>query len=297
MGDGGRGRVAGLRQRTQGHAEGFERRKAGRLAGLAIRHRADLGPVHEHGRDGQAVGLRPRAAQPHTQPEDRQRHSAAAAELSALGPWREPAAPQHRLIFKVCRSETVAGSQAEALDPALAAALAHPLAEPAADIAAAIDVRRHLDRRVGFRCGCHSGRLRVRGWLRRNLPGVLSQPDHLQFRGVLLGIGVLIDRDEHLGRTAGHPDQRSAVLAAQPAIGVEAADADLAAKSGGRGRCGQPDAGQPGRRIGRHGARVVENTEQAGIQGHEMRGHLQLSNGLGDGSAGHRSLSRFWTGN
>ena len=83
--------------------ERFERGQARRLAGLAVADRADLAPSTNVAATTRLMRLRRRALQPDPQAEDRQRHAAAAAELTALDPGREPAAAQHGLIFDVRR--------------------------------------------------------------------------------------------------------------------------------------------------------------------------------------------------
>ena len=99
-------------------------------------HRADLRAIDE-GRRSSCIhaSSRCRAAQPQPQAEHRQRHAAAAAELAALDPGRQPAAAEHRLVFDVVGRNAGGRRHGEALDPELAAALADPVAELAADVA------------------------------------------------------------------------------------------------------------------------------------------------------------------
>ena len=61
--------------------------------------RPDRAAVDEAGRVAALVRLRRVALEPHLEPQQRQRHAAAAAELAALDPGRQPAATEHRLVL------------------------------------------------------------------------------------------------------------------------------------------------------------------------------------------------------
>jgi hypothetical protein len=288
--------------------ERLQRRQALGLARLASVQRPNPGAIDEAGREHAIIALGGLAAQADAQAQDRQAHAAAAAELAAFRPGAEPAASQHRLILDVVGADHLLRRDGEAFHPMLAAGFAHPVRQGCCDIAAGLDVgndfgrlrrgcgaagRAALRRRSGGRLGrCLAGagggdgalrlpeRRGLAGRCRRHGAGghrlAFGQTHDLQLRRLALGVGGLVDRDQHLGGAAGDAHQGRAIPAAEPAIIPKAADGDRFRPEGRAGGERNPDAGQPGLRVRHRAAGRGEDAEQAGIEGHQMARHLEL---------------------
>ena len=137
------------RQRCQRNAERLQLREAVGGADLACRDRANRAAVDEGRLIAQGETLRRVALQADIQAGQRQCHAAAAAELAAFHPGREPLAAGYSLILHVFRTQIVVRGKAETLNPLPAAARAQPMPEPAADIADPLYMGEHVGRSAG----------------------------------------------------------------------------------------------------------------------------------------------------
>jgi hypothetical protein len=255
----------------------LERGQAFGLACLAGRHRPDRAAVDEIGGVAALMRLGGGALEPDLEAEQRQRHATAAAEFPALDPRRQPSASQHSLVFQIGRLDAVARRQTESLDPLAAASRPDPLADLARHIAGALDV--HHDIGVirynglpGTRSG--HGRPGLRTWFH-------TQTHHLQTRCALWrGRRGLVHRHQHLRRSGCYADQRGGVLAVQPAIVAERADADRFRPAGRARRQRNADARQTGPLVRRRRAGRLEDAEQAGVQRHQMPRDLEFADAV-----------------
>ena len=151
------------------------------------------------------------------------------------------------------------GLEGDAFDPALAAALADPVPDAARDVAESVDVGE------GFGRGGGGGLLRGDG---------VGEADDLQLGRVLQPGGGLIHGDQDVGGGAEDADEHGFVAAADPAIGAEAGEHDLA--RGGAGCGGEARAGEAGGRVGGRGAGGVGDAVEARVEQHEIGGGFDL---------------------